>query len=61
MVRTMMVASALLLGSASAFIAPAGVRLAAPKVKASMRMSVSDEPWFADAVATTVVDKETLE
>jgi hypothetical protein len=56
-----MVASALLLGSASAFIAPAGVRLAAPKVKASMRMSVSDEPWFADAVATTVVDKETLE
>ncbi|KAG5191920.1 chloroplast ferredoxin dependent NADH oxireductase [Tribonema minus] len=53
---------ALLVGSANAFVAPSGVRHAAPVARANaLRMSASDEPWFASAVATTVVDKATLD
>ena len=52
-----------LIGAANAFVATGAMRsFGVPKVaKASVHMSVSDEPWFADAVATVVVDKATLE
>ncbi|CAM9738111.1 unnamed protein product [Discosporangium mesarthrocarpum] len=59
-------AAALLVGSASAFVAPTPVarHVASTSTRSGvspMRMGAEDEPWFAEAVAVNIADKSNLD